>query len=635
MNDSLGILKKVWGHSQFRPLQKEIVDSVVQGNDVLALLPTGGGKSICFQVPALMTEGVCIVITPLIALMKDQVEHLKSKGINAEAIYSGLNKREIDILLDNCIYGKVKFLYVSPERLLTELMIERVRKMNVNLLVVDEAHCVSQWGYDFRPPYLRIAEFRTYLPNVNMIALTATATDAVKMDIIEKLNLNKVSQFQASFERSNLSYSVRRVEDKQQMLLEILSKVKGTAVVYVNSRKAAKEVAQLLFKNGVSADFYHAGLPFEQRGKKHNNWINNKTRVIVATNAFGMGIDKPDVRLVIHMDLPMSLEAYYQEAGRAGRDGNKAYAVVLYYKNDIVELNRKMNLQFPTIELIKRVYQCLANYYKIAVGSATEESYDFELSAFAELYKLDRLETYYAIKKLEEEGLVLMNESFHNPSRLLFLINNKQLYEFLIANARYDHFLKTILRLYGGELFSNLINVNENQIAKMAGMTNDQVVVDLKALNDKEVLFYEAKKDKPQFSFVGHRYDVASLPLDKSKLAERRKVVEDKIMAMTLFIDNEIQCRTQQLLYYFGEIYEKRCGVCDNCIAEKKRFKENSNIKEVRSKIITILGSESVMLDDLVQAIQHVHKEELIDVIRQMLDFGEVKYDEVGKIVLM
>lgn len=634
MGTSLDILKKVWGFDQFRPMQKDIVDAVLKGDDVLALLPTGGGKSICFQVPALMKEGVCIVITPLIALMKDQVEQLKGRGVKAEAIYGGLGKREIDVILDNCIYGGIKFLYLSPERLHTELFIERVKKMQVSIIVVDEAHCISQWGYDFRPLYLEIAQFRELVPDTNVIALTATATEQVKKDIVEKLSFKNDIIFQASFARGNLSYSVRKVEDKEAKLLEILNNVKGSAVVYVNTRKATKEVAQLLVKNKISADYYHAGLPFEQRGTKQDNWIKNRTRVIVATNAFGMGIDKPDVRLVIHIDLPQSLEAYYQEAGRAGRDGKKAYAVALFYQKDPVDMMRRLKLQFPNLELIKRVYQCLANYYKVAVGSATEESYDFDLTSFAEVYDLDALSTYYAINKLEQEGVVQLNENFHHPSKLMFAIDNKELYEFLVANGDFDHFVKSVLRLYGGELFSNFINISETRLVKLAGKPVDQVIGMLNTLHQLNILHYDQQKDKPQFSFVTQRYDVASLPIDVKRLDERKKIVDKKMKAVNDYSTNVEQCRTQQLLFYFGELYEKRCGVCDNCIEDKKRFNDDDNFRQLRSRIISAIEDESIEVNEIVIKVNHTNKKEVISVLRKMIDFGEVEYDELGRLSL-
>lgn len=635
MGTSLDILKKVWGFDQFRPLQKDIVDAVLKGDDVLALLPTGGGKSICFQVPALMKEGVCIVITPLIALMKDQVEQLKGRGVKAEAIYGGLGKREIDVILDNCIYGGMKFLYLSPERLHTELFIERVRKMQVSIIVVDEAHCISQWGYDFRPLYLEIAQFRELVPDTNVIALTATATEQVKKDIVEKLSFKNDIIFQASFARGNLSYSVRKVEDKEAKLLEILNNVKGSAVVYVNTRKATKEVAQLLVKNKISADYYHAGLPFEQRGTKQDNWIKNRTRVIVATNAFGMGIDKPDVRLVIHIDLPQSLEAYYQEAGRAGRDGKKAFAVALFYQKDPADMMRRLKLQFPNLELIKRVYQCLANYYKVAVGSATEESYDFDLTSFAEVYDLDTLSTYYAINKLEQEGVVQLNENFHHPSKLMFTIDNKELYEFLIANGNFDHFVKSVLRLHGGELFSNFINISEIRLAKLAGIPVDQVIGMLNTLHQLNILHYDQQKDKPQFSFVTQRYDVASLPIDVKRLGERKKIVDKKMKEVNDYSTNVEQCRTQQLLFYFGELYEQRCGVCDNCVEDKKRFNDNDNFRQLRSRIISTIEGESIEVNEIVIKVNHTDKKEVISVLRKMIDFGEVEYDELGALKLV
>ncbi|MEM1137932.1 MAG: ATP-dependent DNA helicase RecQ, partial [Bacteroidota bacterium] len=454
MVDLHKILYQYWKYTTFRSLQEEIIQAVLAGKDTLALLPTGGGKSICFQVPALAKEGVCIVISPLIALMKDQVYQLNTRGIEAKAIYAGMSQREIDITLDNAIYGNIKFLYVSPERLKTEIFITRAAKMNISLLAIDEAHCISQWGYDFRPPYLELMQFRELIPNVPCIALTATATEVVKNDIQDKLGFDQnAGFFQKSFARENLSYSVYYEEDKEKRMLEILSKVAGSAIVYVRSRKRTKHFADFLRARKISASFYHAGLSNEERARRQDDWINNRTRVIVATNAFGMGIDKPDVRIVIHLDLPDNLEAYYQEAGRAGRDERKAFAVLLYNHNDIKQLKENIEISHPSIDKLKKVYQAVANYLKIAVGSGYLESYDFDLDDFVNTFKLPYLETYHALKKLEEQDFIQFNESFYAPSRLTIALSHDKLYEFQVANKEADKLIKILLRVYGAEIY--------------------------------------------------------------------------------------------------------------------------------------------------------------------------------------
>ncbi len=632
MTTSLNILKKYWGYDRFRPLQEDIVEAVLQGDDVLALLPTGGGKSVCFQVPAMMIDGVCIVVTPLIALMKDQVYQLKSRGIKATAIHAGMNKREIDITLDNCVYGDYRFLYISPERLHSDLFQARVAKMQVSFIVVDEAHCVAPWGYDFRPLYLRIAEFRELLPDKNIIALTATATEKVKRDIVEKLELTKHQQFQASFSRSNLSYSTREVEDKHAKMLEVLTAVRGTAIIYVRTRKSAKDVAMFLSKNNVSADYYHGGLTHQLRSAKQDQWIKGSTRVIVATNAFGMGIDKANVRLVIHLDLPETLEAYYQEAGRAGRDGQKAYALILHYPNDGEDLINRVLQSHPPIELIKRVYQSLANYYKLAVGSGEGISFDFMLNDFCPIYKLESLSTYQSIKKLEEQGLIQMNESFYSPSRLMFAIDNKTLYEYMIANSKFEGLIKGVLRIYGGELVDNFINISEAKIVQHTKFTLFEVKKTLEMLHQQQILFYEPMKDSPQIIFTLARQHENKLPIDQKFLKERKELADSKAKAVNGYIKNYEQCRTQQLLEYFGEKKEERCLVCDFCIKEKNRYHQDESFLKMRSSILKELLESSQEVEQLVSHLTEFHSDRVLETIRIMLDLGDVKYDSLGNL---
>lgn len=632
------ILQKVWGYDRFRPLQEDIVQAVLEGKDVLALLPTGGGKSICFQVPALAREGICIVVSPLIALMKDQVEQLKRRGINATAVYSGMSKREIDITLDNCVYGQVKFLYVSPERLKTELMQERVKRMNVCLLAIDEAHCISQWGFDFRPSYLEIAEFRKQLPDINCIALTATATEKVAADIQENLAFSgNRTLFQKSFARENLSYSVRYEENKEAKLLEILHKVPGTALVYARSRKRCQLVAWELRKQGISADYYHAGLTAEERSYKQEAWIGNKIRVIVATNAFGMGIDKPDVRLVVHLDLPDTLEAYYQEAGRAGRDEKKAYAVLLYQTKDTEELEERAQLQFPAMEEIKRVYQALANYFKIAVGSSLLTSYDFDIDDFCKTYQLHPLTTWYCIKKLESEGFIQLTESFFAPSKVLIQLSSQELYAFQIANVALEPLIKGLLRLYGGEIFSVYTRISESALATAIKSSVTDVKRKLSMMQKMEVIEYEPQKDKPQLTFITQRYDASRLPLQQKKLEERKAIYLKKVAAVQQYVTETHRCRTQVLLDYFNERDYGTCGVCDVCLQKKQPLVwEEEEIFKMRQQIYTALKIKPFPVDELVKSLQLKQRKEalLLQTIRQMLDEGSLEYSAGGMLEL-
>ncbi len=626
------ILRQYWGYSTFRPLQEDIIRSVLEKHDTLALMPTGGGKSICFQVPALAQEGICIVVSPLIALMKDQVEQLKSRDIPAVAIYSGMTKREIDLHLDNCVYGNIKFLYVSPERLKTEILIERVKRMQVGLLAIDEAHCISQWGYDFRPAYLEIAQFREIIPDIPLIALTATATNRVKQDIQDRLNFQKGKVFQKSFARPNLSYSVFYEEDKEKKLLQILQNVKGTGIVYVRSRKRTQSIARYLYGQGISASFYHAGLSNEERSQRQEDWINGKIRVIAATNAFGMGIDKPDVRVVVHMDVPDNLEAYYQEAGRAGRDEQKAYAVLLYTQKDVDDLRRRLQQSYPSVEMLRRVYQCLANYFKVAVGSSQLTSYDFDIQDFVKTFQLPLIDTFYTLKRLEEEGFIQLNEDFYHPSKLFIRINNAELYKFQVANAALDGLIKALLRMYGGELLSGFCTISESKLATFLNTSVNDVMKKLKLMHQMEVIAYDPQKDKPQLTFITSRFDAAKLPLDKKRLEERYQVQAEKIDKIIHYSVHKHRCRTQLLQEYFGEISYDQCGICDICL-QKKSEGEDDNFKDIRSKILSTLATNSLTPDQLEKALNE-KKSNVTEVLKMMLDGGEVQYDKTGSLSL-
>ena len=570
--DSLEVLKKYWGYDSFRPLQEDIIDAVLEGTNTLALLPTGGGKSVCFQVPTMVLDGICIVVSPLISLMKDQVDQLQHKGIKSAAIYSGMTRREIDITLDNCIYGGYKFLYVSPERLKTEIFLERVQQMKICLLAVDEAHCISQWGYDFRPPYLEIAAFKNQIQVHRIIALTATATKEVKNDILEKLQMSESKVFQKSFARSNLSYSVFKLENKQQKMLEILENVKGTSVIYVRSRKRTKEIADFLRRNRLSADFYHAGLSARERAEKQSSWINNQTRVMVATNAFGMGIDKPDVRTVIHMDLPDSLEAYYQEAGRAGRDERKAYAVTLFHPQDVDELRDRVERSIVSLDQIKRTYQALANFYKMAIGSHQFSSFPFNYEQFINNFNLPVVETYSALKKLSDEGLIQMTEGFYEHSKITFLLDKSETYKFQVSNPKLDPLIKTLLRLYGGEVFAGYAKIKERDIGSLLKTDKVQVRKWLKFLNDNEVIDYQPALDSATVTFLTPREDPERLSIDAKQIEWRRNLAKDKARSVIDYIYS-VECRTQIFQKYFDEDTSLTCGVCDNDLEKKKKLK--------------------------------------------------------------
>ncbi|WP_428330739.1 RecQ family ATP-dependent DNA helicase [Mucilaginibacter sp.] len=618
------ILQQYWNHDTFRPMQEEIIKSVLLGHDTLALLPTGGGKSVCFQVPALAKEGICIVVSPLIALMKDQVENLRAKGIEAVSIVSGMSKREIDLALDNCIYGQVKFLYLSPERLLSDLVRERIKYMKVNLIAVDEAHCISQWGYDFRPPYLHIADLRDLHPDVTVLALTATATAEVREDIQQKLLFKAPNVFQQSFERKNISYVVQNEENKYKKLLDIARGVKGSGIVYVRSRKETTEIARFYNDNGFRADFYHAGLEAELRSHKQESWKNNRTQIIVATNAFGMGIDKPDVRFVIHKDMPESLEAYYQEAGRGGRDEQKAYAVLLYNYTDRLKQEKKFELSFPSIDEIKQVYHYLANNYSLAYEAGEGISFDLDLGEFCSKFKLEPIKTLNALKFLEQDEYLSFNESVFLPSRFRFSVENEQLYNFQIQNPGWDPFIKTILRSYGGS-FDNYVRIREFDLARRANMNVQQVIEGLQKLQEFKILSYLQQTDKPQVTYLKPRQHADALYINKRLIDERKQTIKKKMEAVFAYAEHR-KCRSQMLLSYFDEANAGKCGVCDICLEEKRQKNSSEIVDDITNEIVQLLSISSHDIGSLVSSVTMGTEKERIATIRLLLDAGKIKF---------
>ena len=617
------ILSKYWGFSKFRPLQEDIIQSVLDGKDTLALMPTGGGKSLCFQVPALLKPGICIVVSPLIALMKDQVENLKEKGIKAIAIISGMGKREVDIALDNCIYGDIKFLYLSPERLLSELVRVRLRHMPVNLIAIDEAHCISQWGYDFRPSYLHLADLREIHPNVPILALTATATERVAADIQLKLNFKQAQIFRKSFERKNLSYLVYNEENKLRKLFSIAKNVKGTGIVYVRNRRETQEVARQLTMQGISADFYHAGLDTPLRMKKQTAWKNSEVKVIVATNAFGMGIDKSDVRFVVHLDLPESLEAYYQEAGRGGRDEKKAYAVLLYNNSDVLQLKNRFEQQYPSIEEIKQIYHHLGNYYQLAFGAGEGLSLEFDLADFCNRFKLDPFRTLHGLKFLEHDEYIALTETVFLASRVQVLSNSADLYRFQVEQPTYDQFIKVLLRSYGG-IFDQLSAVKESDLGKRPGINRNEVVKILQKLQTLQIINYIEQTDKPHLLFIKPRADTSHLLIDRRYHEDRYQVHQLQIESIINYVVND-KCRSEQLLNYFNEAHAPICGVCDVCLHNKKASKKAGNADELIKLILNELTKKPLHLSQLIESLHNGTDNEKLNVVRMLLDAGTIK----------
>lgn len=604
---------------------------MLEGKDTLALLPTGGGKSICFQVPGLAVEGICIVISPLIALMKDQVANLKKVGIPAVAIFSGMHRREIDIALDNCIYGKIKFLYLSPERLKAELVIERMKKMKINFLVVDEAHCISQWGYDFRPSYLNIAETRKLHPEVPVIALTATATTEVVTDIQEKLEFKSENLLQKSFERKNLAYVVLKEDDKLRRLLKVTSTVKGTGIVYVRNRKSSREISDFLNKNNVSSTYYHAGLNQEVRDARQMEWATSRTRVIVSTNAFGMGIDKANVRFVVHLDIPDSVEAYFQEAGRGGRDEKKAYAVIIYNEADLLKAKELITTSYPTIEEIKKTYLSLGNSFQLAVGAGEGESYNLDMSAFCEKFDLKPLTVYNSLKFLERDGYLSINDAKYMPSKIMFTIGKTDLYNFQVENKRLDPIIKLLLRSYAGS-FDDFVKIDEAQMAKRAKVKKELIVEFLDKLNKMKIITYVKQNKLPQLVYTAPRQDASGLVISKENYKDRKEISLKKINAMLDYTMSYNKCRSQLLLTYFGEEESYRCGSCDVCLERNKLKLSQLEFEGVLDQVKPMLQKNSVDLTYLVDSIKDSSEDKTLKVIQWLIENGKIINNEEEKL---
>ncbi|MFC2089273.1 ATP-dependent DNA helicase RecQ [Bacteroidota bacterium] len=625
------VLSRYWGYSSFRPLQEEIVESIGSGKDTLALMPTGGGKSITFQVPAMAKEGVCLVITPLIALMKDQVENLLKKDIKALAIHSGLTRDEISIALDNCIYGDFKFLYLSPERLTTELFRIRVQEMQISLIAVDEAHCISQWGYDFRPTYLRIAELRKLLPEVPILALTATATPEVAEDIMDKLEFRNGVLLKKSFERKNLVYLVRNTEDKYREMLKIAGKTEGTGVIYVRNRRKTREIKEMLLKNGISAENYHAGLKFENRMQRQEAWQADKIRIMVSTNAFGMGIDKPDVRFVIHMDLPDAPEAYFQEAGRAGRDGKKAWAILLFSPADEKQAEKRIEVNFPSFEFLRDIYQAVFSYLQLPIGGGKGTSHDFILGEFLSRYRYNALLVTSAMKVLEGEGYFTISDELNNPSRIHFISGRDELYRFQLKNPALNEIIQILLRSYSG-LFTQYVPINEIVIARRANLTSDTVYKHLVQLSTMQVIKYIPKKSNPVITILEERLELSNVRIDAALYRVRKERYVQRIGELLDYAKSTSTCHSQFLLYYFGEKHPPRCGECDVCRSSEESIPKQE-FSELKTLVLNTLSGGKMSMKQLMDNIQ-VDEQTLVRVMNELLDDGSVERGDDLKFVV-
>lgn len=621
MQQSREILKRYWGYDAFRPMQEEIVDAVIYGKDVLALLPTGGGKSVCFQVPGMAREGLCLVVSPLIALMQDQVEQLQKNGIRARAITSGMSYKEIDITLDNARFGGLDFLYTSPERLQSRIFIERFKLMNIALIVVDEAHCISEWGHDFRPPYRKIAELRTWHPEVPIIALTATATERVKEDIVEQLRLKKPQVFEADFSRPNISYEVYPVENKLRAITKTIDNFQGlTGIIYCQKRKSVKELANYLIREKYTVGVYHGGLDKQTREQMMQQWLSDKNRIMIATNAFGMGIDKPDVRFVIHYEFPNNPEAYFQEAGRAGRDGLESRTFVFYEPKDLAETDELIEGLFPAIPFIKNTYRALCNYLKIAIGSGDGESYPLNIKAFCMAFRLDVLETYKALKILEMNGDLLFSENFFHPTKVKFNVGNAALYGFQVKHAQMTPLTTLLARSYPG-VFDQYCELNEAEFVKRLKITAKELERQLQFLEKNGILEIDWKTDLPMITLLHERLPDDYLQLSQEVYRHRKEVAEERWKAMRFFLTQPV-CRAQNLIAYFGQQTEK-CGKCDHCLHEKKADYSFDELVEILEKTLV----KPLSIDEIEKQLPMLKKNEVMKVLQWLLLEERIKSD--------
>lgn len=629
MPDIYSILKQYWGYDSFRPLQEEIINSVLEGKDTLALMPTGGGKSLCYQVPGLAKDGLCLVISPLIALMKDQVENLRKKNITAYAIYSGMSRKDVLNTLKVATHSNCKFLYISPERLETSLFKEYLPALDINLIAVDEAHCISQWGYDFRPPYLRIAALREEVPAIPVLALTASATIEVQNDICNKLEFKLKNIFRQSFERPNLSYSVFKVDSRINKLLEILRNVAGSAIVYCKSRRHTKEISDLLKMHSISSDYYHAGLTQEERNYRQEEWIKNKTRVIVCTNAFGMGIDKPDVRVVVHADAPDCLENYYQEAGRAGRDGKKAYAVLLYNEKDVKELEEMTQLRYPSIDEIRQVYQSISNYLQIPSGSGEGQYYDFDITDFIKKFKFNSHTALYSLKALEQDEWLSFNEQVFLPSRVQFTTSKEYLYQFEKDQPQLEPLIKILLRAYEG-IFEYPASISENILSRLLKKEKDDIKKELGQLHGYRIIEYQPQKDTPQLLFLRNRVKAEDISIDIKAFNNRKEKFIIRINRMIRYIHETVECRSRIIASYFGDHNIQDCGICDNCLRQKSIHLSKEEFDTINNRIVDSVKDQSIHTKELLQHLKGIKKEKAWKVLSFLQAENKIELDKTG-----
>ncbi len=625
-------LRRYWGHTEFRPMQREIIDSILSGRDTLALLPTGGGKSLTYQIPALAREGLCLVVTPLIALMKDQVDRLREMNISAVAIHSGLSRRQIDVALDNCIYGSVKLLYIAPERLTSPLFLERARRMNISLLAIDEAHCISQWGYDFRPSYLRIGEVRGLFPSTPILALTASATPIVCNDIMHNLKFRESHILRGSFARKNLSYAVRKTDDKEGLLLRILSRVEGSVIVYMRTRRGCEEISKLLTQEGHTATFYHGGLPHTERSLRQEEWISGEARVIVATNAFGMGIDKADVRVVVHYSISDSLEAYYQEAGRAGRDGRRSYAVLMLSPKDISRVQRSIEGEFPSLQLTKQIYDKICRHLEIPYDEGSELSYNFDTRQFIRQERIYSGTFMSAIKLLQINGYLTLIDEMEYPARMMFIVSRDDLYRVRINHESLDHIIRTLLRLYDG-IFTSFRPIDEAQICEVSGYTRLKVRELLKQLWRMRLIRYTPSNVSAMIYLSKDRLRESELYISPESYKYRRELYEERLEHMVRYSNNQDVCRSKQLSTYFGDYEAVDCGVCDICLERRNQTESRvASPRPIREEILDAIRSlqgRQITTKELLGIVAHP-PQLIIEEVDRMFAEGVIEMDAAG-----